>query len=273
MMNKTKKMLSCAFSTGCLAAILSFGVSADEFHFSGVKALEYYPTKSYESAYGSAYSYGGINAVDNVFPELPFGVTGSALSGAMEKAPLYGRTPVYSLDGPPVNYGLANVTTGEIHETSDIQEPLGTSAQLVYQLTAFSSVGEMVQSDGSIGTLSIPSLKISMKVWDGETDESMAKGLGHYSLTSGWNGNVALCGHNRGASYVIGSVKDMKPGDEIIYQTVYGTRTYAVTNVVTISNTDWSHMQPTTDNRLTITTCLAGQPEFRVCVQAVEIIP
>ena len=35
----------------------------------------------------------------------------------------------------------------------------------------------------------------------------MKKGLGHFTSTSVWNGNVAVCGHNRGAKYVIGSIK------------------------------------------------------------------
>ena len=52
---------------------------------------------------------------------------------------------------------------------------------------------------------------------------------------------------------------------------MYGTRTYAVTLVKTISNTDWSYLQATSDNRLTLTTCLADHPESRVVVQAVEI--
>ena len=33
-----------------------------------------------------------------------------------------------------------------------------------------------------------------MKVWEGESTESMKKGLGHYSSTSAWDGNVGLCG-------------------------------------------------------------------------------
>ena len=107
-----------------------------------------------------------------------------------------------------------------------------------------------------------------MKVWEGETAESMKKGLGHYSSTSAWNGNVSMCGHNRGAKYVIGSIKDLKQGDIITYTTVYGTRTYQVTTVQIIANTDWSYLQATTDNRITITTCLADHPKSRVCVQA-----
>lgn len=128
----------------------------------------------------------------------------------------------------------------------------------------------MERSDGSIGTLKIPALGIDMKVWEGETSDSMAKGLGHYSSTSAWDGNVGICGHNRGTKYVIGDIKNLKVGDTITYTTIYGTRTYQVTLVEIISNADWSYLQATADNRITITTCLAGQSEKRVCVQAVQ---
>ena len=129
----------------------------------------------------------------------------------------------------------------------------------------------MERSDGSIGTVQIPSLNISVKVWEGATNSSMSKGLGHYSSTSAWDGNVGVCGHNRGAQYVIGSIKDLEEGDLISYTTIHGTRTYAVVSVEIIASNDWSRLQATSDNRITLTTCLANQPEKRVCAQAVQI--
>lgn len=135
---------------------------------------------------------------------------------------------------------------------------------------AFTSVSGMAWADGSIGALSIPKLGINMKVWEGETDASMAKGVAHYSSTSGWTGNVGLCGHNRGAKYNIGTIKDLAAGDVITYSTVYGTRTYQVAVVTVIANNDWSYLQATANNRITITTCLANHPESRVCVQAIQ---
>lgn len=80
---------------------------------------------------------------------------------------------------------------------------------------------------------------------------------------------MCVCGHNRGAKYNIGTIKNLSAGDIITYTTVYGTRTYQVTMVKTISDTDWSHLQPTADNRITLTTCLENQPSKRICVQAV----
>ena len=136
---------------------------------------------------------------------------------------------------------------------------------------AYTSVQGMAYTDGSIGTLKISKLGISVKVWEGETTTSMAKGVAHYSSTSAWDGNVGLAGHNRGAKFNIGAIKNLVAGDTITYTTMYGTRTYQVTSVKTIANNDWSYLQSTADNRITITTCLENHPESRVMVQAVEV--
>ena len=138
------------------------------------------------------------------------------------------------------------------------------------QQPAYTSVSGMAYKDGSIGTVSIPRLGLNVKVWEGETSTSMAKGLGHYSSTSGWAGNVGVCGHNRGAKYNIGAIKNLKQGDVITYTTAYGTRTYEVTMVKVIANNDWSYLQGTADNRITLTTCVDNQPSQRICAQAVE---
>ena len=166
-------------------------------------------------------------------------------------------------------YGISGEGTAELYAGGLYAgaESLTSAAQP----SAFTSADGLEREDGSIGTLEIPSLGISMKVWEGESAESMKKGLGHYSSTSAWDGNVGLCGHNRGAKYVIGSIKDLQQGDTITYTTKLGTRTYQVATVEIISNDDWSYLQPSTNNRITITTCLADHPESRVCVQATEI--
>ena len=70
---------------------------------------------------------------------------------------------------------------------------------------------------------------------------------------------------------MIGSIKDLEYGAEIRYTTALGTRVYQVRFVGQIDNTDWSYLQATGDNRITITTCLADHPESRICVQGVEV--
>ena len=172
---------------------------------------------------------------------------------------------------PGLQQNAGTSISGEYGLSGGFYDFPATAAPPVLSVPAYTGVDGMGRKDGSIGTLKIPSLNINMKVWEGETRASMAKGLGHYSSTSGWDGNIGICGHNRGAKYNIGSIRNLEIGDNITYSTVYGTRTYAVILVKTISDSDWSYLQATADNRITITTCLANQPSKRVCVQAEEV--
>ena len=49
-----------------------------------------------------------------------------------------------------------------------------------------------------------------------------------------------------------------------------GTRTYVVKSITKIADTDWSKLQYTSDNRLTLITCVEDVGDQRLCVQAVQ---
>lgn len=126
-------------------------------------------------------------------------------------------------------------------------------------------------SDGRMGTLKISSINLNVKVYDGESNASMKKGLGHFSYTSAWDGNVGLCGHNGGSSGYFAALKNVAKGDKITYTTKYGTRTYKVTSIKTIADDDFSDLlEDTNDNRLTMITCVRNQSTKRLCVIAKE---
>lgn len=263
-----KRMRKLLCMTMIMAAMSSLTIPAfaGEYSFESALDVEYYQSTSYEEIYGSSYNYGGINLVDCQLPELIYGNFSTTQIGAMEKIALPGLQQYVAAPSED-GYGISD----DGYDAPIISVPSVTPVVPVYREPAYTSVKDMQRKDGSIGTLKIPSLKINMKVWEGETDTSMAKGLGHYSSASAWDGNIALCGHNRGTKYAIGTIKDLEIGDTMTYTTIYGTRTYEVVLVETISSSDWSYLQATADNRITITTCLANQPSKRVCVQAVEI--
>lgn len=271
-----KHILSKTLLTAAMLSTLVVSANAADYSFTTDAPQDYYGSTSYEEVYGSQYNYGGKNVVDYQVPELEYGVQSTTMTGVMERTILPGLQQTVGTGGGSYGVGgggpitvLTEATGTGGSGTAAPTDPTNPTTP-TYQQPAYTSIEGMAYKDGSIGTVKIPSLKINMKVWEGETAESMKKGLGHYSSTSAWNGNVAVCGHNRGAKYVIGSIKDLKQGDTITYTTVYGTRTYEVTTVQIISNTDWSYLQSTADNRITITTCLADHPESRVVVQAVE---
>ena len=258
-MNHFRRLTGLALTIITMAA-LSVGTFAADFSFDTGAGTEYYPATSYADTYGAAYNYGGPNPVDYQIPELPYGVSGTTQIGIMEKGYL-----------PGLQQNVGTSISGDYDIFGGLYDFPAAAAPPVLSVPAYTGVDGMERKDGSIGTLKIPSLNINMKVWEGETRASMAKGLGHYSSTSGWDGNIGVCGHNRGAKYNIGSIRNLEIGDNITYSTVYGTRTYAVILVKTISDSDWSYLQATADNRITITTCLADRPSKRVCVQAVEV--
>ena len=277
-MKSMNKILGLALAA-VMAMPMSVPAFAADYSFTTDAPQDYYKNTSYEDVYGSQYNYGGKNVVDYQIPELEYGVQSTTMTGVMERAILPGLQQTVATGGG--GYGVAGggpitvlteaVGAGGSGSASTITPTTPTVPTTPnYQQPAYTSVEGMAYKDGSIGIVKIPSLKIDMKVWEGETADSMKKGLGHYTSSSAWNGNVCVCGHNRGAKYVIGSIKDLKQGDTITYTTIYGTRTYQVSTVQIISNTDWSYLQSTADNRITLTTCLADHPESRVVVQAVE---
>lgn len=125
--------------------------------------------------------------------------------------------------------------------------------------------------DGSMGRLKIGSIGLSVRVYDGESNASMKKGVGHFSYTSAWDGNVGLCGHNGGFGGYFEDLKDVEKGDKITYTTKYGTRTYQVTTIKKIDDDDFSELlDDTNDNRLTLITCVRNQSTKRLCVIAKE---
>ncbi len=265
-----KHILTKFLMIAAMLSALVVSASAADYSFTTDAPQDYYSSTSYEDVVGSQYNYGGKNVVDYKAPELEYGVQSTTMTGVMERTILPGLQGAMTTGGGA--YGVSGggpiTVLTEAGSTAAPAPAVPTTPTILKP--AYTSVEGMERKDGSIGTVKIPSLNINMKVWEGETNASMKKGLGHYSSTSAWDGNVAVCGHNRGSKYVIGSIKNLEQGDIITYTTVYGTRTYAVTSVKIISNTDWSDLQSTSDNRITLTTCLAGHPESRVCVQAVE---
>ncbi len=176
----------------------------------------------------------------------------------------------------PGNTGNTSVVSNSAGGLGDPQR--GTSPPLGARLERSETTSAEVvrdwedvrNKDGSIGVLKIPKIGLTVTAYDGDTFEAMKKGIGHIASTSLWNSNIGLTGHNRGVNANFGRLKDLKIGDEMTYTTKLGTRTYAVVFAGKIPNNDWSYLQYTTDNRLTLITCVADQPEYRYCVQAAE---
>jgi len=127
------------------------------------------------------------------------------------------------------------------------------------------------QADGSIGRLEISAIGVNTKVYEGEHLSNLAKGAGHYSCTSAWSGNVAICAHNRGTNAIFGRIHTLQNGDIITYSTSLGTMRFSVFSVRQVNEYDTSCLNPTAENIITLTTCVRDIPSLRWVVQAKQI--
>ena len=130
--------------------------------------------------------------------------------------------------------------------------------------------GDLYYKNGALGRLEIPALDLSVRIYQGTDSKTLAKGIGHFKDTSIWEGNVCLAAHNRGANSYFGQIHTLDIGDKITLTTKLGTRTYKVTDVSKVSETDRSGLADSGENMLTLYTCVRNQRDQRWCVTAVE---
>lgn len=172
--------------------------------------------------------------------------------------------------GDPVTVN-SNTDGGTLYYPASPTASESTSQVDVSYSNKFTLPDSLYNADGSIGTLSIPKLKLLVKVYEEESLENMVRGIGHFKSTSCWDGNVGFAGHNRGLSDYFGDIHTLSIGDRITYTTKLGTRTYEVFSVSKIHETDFSKLQRTNENIVTLVTCVRDVPELRWCVQARQI--
>ena len=125
------------------------------------------------------------------------------------------------------------------------------------------------QPSGSIGTISIPSINLKNAPVMGSVEMSdLSKGTGHFENTPVFDGNVGIAGHNNTHfKYLV----NVDIGDQIQYTVNGVTRTYQVTDMRAISDTDWGVFTDYGDNRLTLVTCEHLGPNSRIAVTAIQV--
>lgn len=183
--------------------------------------------------------------------------------------------------GAPLTPGLSSgapisgssVTTANISGAGGTTIPPSTvesSVSLSYS-SKFTLPDNLFYADGSIGALSIPKLSVTARVYEDESLENLKKGIGHFKSTSCWDGNVGFAAHNRGLADYFEKIHTLKSGDQVIYTTKLGTRTYEVYFVGQVCETDLSRLGRTEENIVSLYTCVRDIPELRVCVQARQV--
>lgn len=129
----------------------------------------------------------------------------------------------------------------------------------------------MLQIDGEsvIGVIEIDRINFKGLVYEGTSLDTLAKGVGHFENTPYLYGNVALAAHNTNKFWA--KLHTIQNGDKITYTSFLGTKEYKVDTVSTILETDLNCLSDTTENFLTLITCIKGQKDKRLCVKAKEI--
>jgi sortase A len=105
------------------------------------------------------------------------------------------------------------------------------------------------------GDLIIASAGIDYPVFNGDSDEQLQKGIGHYfgSRYPGENGKVVLDGHR---NTVFKNLGEAKTGDTVLMETSYGTYTYKVSGIRITDGNDQSITEPADGiEKLVLYTC------------------
>ncbi len=118
----------------------------------------------------------------------------------------------------------------------------------------------------------IPKINLNAQISEGTTKEVMDKYVGHFIDTGVIKGNICLGAHNRG--YPVNyfeNIKSLNNNDLIYYKKENKTYCFKVEIVTVIRDTDWTYLEETEDNRITLITCVENEPDYRRCIQAVEV--
>lgn len=115
--------------------------------------------------------------------------------------------------------------------------------------------------------IKIPAINLVANIEEGTSQEVMELYVGHFEETSKFVGNVGLAAHNRGYTYnYFERLKELKNGDEIEYGYHGQVKRYQVEKQMIIKDTDWTNLENTEENRITLITCVENEPSYRRCV-------
>lgn len=120
-------------------------------------------------------------------------------------------------------------------------------------------------------TLKIPVINLEAPISEGTDSETLNKFVGHFEDTDIFDGNIGLAAHNRG--YPVNyfqNIKRLKKGDEIYYKHNGKERVYVVDKIEVIKDTDWTNLQKTKENKITLVTCVEDAPMYRRCIQGTQ---
>ena len=120
--------------------------------------------------------------------------------------------------------------------------------------------------------IEIPSINLTAPIAEGTDNTTLNTKVGHFVDSAIESGNIGLAGHNRGYEYnYFKDLKKLKKEDQIIYTHENFKKIYIVDKIEIIENSNWNYLKESENNKITLITCVENQPQYRRCVQAVEL--
>ena len=270
-----KKHLTTLLALCCLLGAFAVPTGALEYTFDSPSTGDFGTPTSDDTIYehqdpnvdrskGSALIPPGFGTPTSYLPNSGEYLTPNLAAGGPLNSPSLNGTVTGSIGGGTV------LLPGAVDAPTSSYPTTGSTANT--QVTGFTDVtSDLYYSNGSLGTPKIPAIGLTVKVVQGTDSKALAKGAGHFTNTSIWDGNCCLAGHNRGVTNHFGKIHTLDTGDTITLTTKLGTRTYSVTNVMKVGETDNSMLVTTSDNCITLFTCVRDERDYRWCVRAVEV--
>jgi len=280
MMKKCLMLLAAC----CLLAALSISAGALEYTFDSPSTGDFGTPTSADDTIRERENPNTDKSKNSALIPPGFGSPTSYLPNSGEFL-----TPNLAADGPLNNPSLmgtavgsnttagggATVLPGPVGSVSSVPAAFSTASaasSTSVNSTSYTEVtSDSYYSGGYLGTLKIPAIDLTVKIYQGTDSATLKKGAGHFTNTSIWDGNCCFAAHNRGANSYFGKIHRLSEGDRISLTTKDGTRSYSVSSVMKISETDNSMLEATGDNCITLFTCVRDQREYRWCVRAVEL--
>ena len=176
-----KKYLTTLLAACCMLAAFSMPASALEYHFDGPDAG----------------LFGRPTSDDTIYVTMDKPVNTDRSKNAAYIPPAFGSPTSYTLNAgelltPNLVSGTGGVTVLPPAASGSANGSIGSYTPVKY--TAVTK--DLYYSGGYLGTLKIPTLGLSVKVYQGTDADALRKGAGHFASTSIWEGNVWQNSHS-----------------------------------------------------------------------------
>ncbi|MBV9412332.1 MAG: class E sortase [Acidimicrobiia bacterium] len=156
-----------------------------------------------------------------------------------------------------VAYQLWGTGISEARDQKDLRNQFKTAQQAPPPPSSTPTTLPPTPEGDAVAIIDIPKINVNKAVVEGVGTEDLKKGPGHYPSTPmpGQKGNAAIAGHRTTYGHPFYDLDALKPGDDIFVSTRQGKFQYKVDHSMTVDPHDVSVLDPTPDNRLTLTTC------------------